>query len=477
MATQTDSRREGESAGSQGDELQSLVGTRAEPRRAIDPVNRTMIRQWCEAMDDHNPVYRDPAAAERSIHGGLVAPPAMLDAWMMIGQAPRSLQGGQSSPLGAVLPRLDEAGFVGVVATNAEHEYERYLRPGDELTAHETLEAVSPEKKTGLGTGHFVTTVTEYRDADDRTVGRMRWSILKFRPNVGAGAAAAGLAAGGERPPRPRPAISRDTQFFWDGLAAGELRIQRCKGCGELHHPPVVRCPACGHYELGHRVASGRGTIYSAVEVHHPQYPAFDYPLPVALIELEEGTRLVAGLSGLTPEEATIGRKVEVAFEEVEPGLTLPVFRPARPAFRESPLERGDLSEGMELEPCAIPITRTLIIAGAVATRDYTEVHHDPVIARRQGTPDIFMNILTTNGLCTRYVTDWAGPTARLKRIQVRLGVPNFPDDVMTFRGRVERVEAVEGGTRVEVSLRGTNRLGDHAKASVELVLDEGASR
>jgi uncharacterized OB-fold protein/acyl dehydratase len=451
------------------DALRRTVGQRAAPRVALDPVNATMIRQWCEAFDDRNPIYRDPDAAARSVHGRLVAPPAMLDVWLMPGQAPRS--GASDSPFASVLPKLDAAGFTGVVATNAEHEYDRYLVPGDQITAHESLEDVSEVKQTALGSGHFVTTMTEYRDARGEPVGRMRFRILKFRPAGHPPGTDLETQSGAERMRRPRPGISRDTRFFWDGVEQGELRIQRCEGCGSLRHPPVVRCPDCGSYALGFRVAAGRGHVYSFVEVHQPRVPAFDYPLLVALVELEEGTRLLANLSCVEPDEARIGMPVEVVFEKTDPELTLPFFRPPRPAARSAPLRLDEIRPRDTLAPCPVSITPTLIVAGAVATRDFTPVHHDPAVARRQGTPDIFMNIMSTNALCTRYVTDWAGPDARIKRLRVRLGVPNFPGDTMLLRGSVERVESSEAGGRVELKLRGSNRLGDHANARVDLEL------
>lgn len=471
--SETAGRGESGSAGEPGAAfeaaLRRTVGRRAAPRPALDPVNAIMIRQWCEAFEDRNPVYRDPVAAARSVHRRLVAPPAMLDVWLMPGQAART--GSSDSPFATVLPALDGAGFTGVVATNAEHEYDRYLVPGDELTAEESLEDVSGPKQTALGTGHFVTTVTSYRDARGAPVGRMRFRILKFRPAERPRGAdlAAGPAA--ERMRRPRPGISHDTRFFWEGLERGELRIQRCGGCGALRHPPVARCPDCGSYELGFRVASGRGRVYSFVEVHHPRVPAFDYPLLVALVELEEGTRLLANLACVEPDEARIGMPVEVVFEKTDPELTLPFFRPPRPPARDTALREGEVRAGDALAPCPVPITPTLVVAGAVATRDFTPVHHDPAIARRQGMPDIFMNVLSTNALCSRYVTDWAGPDATLRRLRVRLGVPNFPGDTMVLRGSVERAERTDAGSRVEVRVRGSNRLGDHVTAEVEVEL------
>jgi len=204
--------------------------------------------------------------------------------------------------------------------------------------------------------------------------------------------------------------------------------------------------------------------------VHHPQIPAFDYPLLAALVELEEGTRLLANLACVAPEEAAIGMPVELFFEKTDPELTLPFFRPPRPPRRDTTLGPAEVRVGDVLAPCPVPLTPTLIVAGAIATRDFTEVHHDAAIAKAQGTPDIFMNIMSTNALVTRYAGDWAGPDARIVRLRTRLGVPNFPGDTMVLRGRVERVE----GARVEVAVRGANRLGMHADARVELELPAG---
>ena len=107
-------------------------------------------------------------------------------------------------------------------------------------------------------------------------------------------------------------------------------------------------------------------------------------------------------------------------------------------------------------------------MATAIASRDYQDVHHDPTLAVERGSPDIFMNILTTNGFVGRFVTDWAGPTARLKRCSIRLGAPNYPGDTMTMTGEVV---AVDGG-EITVSVKGSNSLGDHVTGTV--VLEKG---
>jgi acyl dehydratase len=121
---------------------------------------------------------------------------------------------------------------------------------------------------------------------------------------------------------------------------------------------------------------------------------------------------------------------------------------------------------GETLPELVIPITPTRIVSGAIASRDYQDVHHDVPAAREKGSPDIFMNILTTNGLVGRFVTDWAGAGARIRKIAIRLGVPNYPGDTMTLTGSVARVG--DDGT-VEVAIRGANQLGNHVTGTVTL--------
>jgi acyl dehydratase len=126
---------------------------------------------------------------------------------------------------------------------------------------------------------------------------------------------------------------------------------------------------------------------------------------------------------------------------------------------------------GEQLPELRIPITRTLIVATAIASRDYQDVHHDPELARERGSKDVFMNILTSNGLVGRYVTDWAGPAARLRKVAIRLGAPNYPGDVMTMTGEVTEVD----GELVTVAVRGANSLGEHVTGTVTLTV--GAAR
>jgi hypothetical protein len=133
----------------------------------------------------------------------------------------------------------------------------------------------------------------------------------------------------------------------------------------------------------------------------------------------------------------------------------------------QTSLRYDDVHVGDELPTLVIPLTRTLIVATAIASRDYQDVHHDPGLAQERGSPDIFMNILSTNGFVGRFITDWAGPDAVLKSVNIRLGAPNHPGDTMTMTGQV----TMKDDGLVEVQVRGANDLGDHVTGTVTLEL------
>jgi acyl dehydratase len=318
------------------------------PEQGGDAVNTAMIHHWCEAMGDRNPIYSDAAAAQRSRHGGIVAPPTMLQAWVLPGYAMASPETVPIDKQRELHQIFDAYGYTGVVATNCDQSYRRYVRPGDEITGRTTIDTISGEKTTGLGTGFFIETKTIFSDQRGAEIGSMVFRVLKFIP-------------------RERPSAA------------------------------AVSAPAAAA----------------------PAKPA---------------------ASALARTQAA---RVSPKFDSVKVGDALP--------------------------PLDLPITTSLIVAGALASRDYTPVHHDKAVALSAGMPDVFMNILTTNGLVGRYVTDWAGPDAVLAKVGIRLGAPNTPGDVMRLRGSVSAIDAAARSVSVEVE--GDNNWGNHVTGLVSLTL------
>lgn len=288
------------------------------PRAGRDPVNQPMIHNWVEAIGDDNPVYRDTDEARR-LHGGPVAPTAMAQVWTMGGLNPVR---DPKDPLHSMMQALDRAGFSSVLGTNCDQTYARNLRPGESVEVTTVLDSVVGPKTTGVGEGYFVTTRSIWRVGGEE-VATMLFRVLKFKPGKRKPSKAELLAR------TIRPMRNRDTDFFWEGTAAGELRIQKCDACGALRHPPGPMCPSCHATSRAYVVASGRGTVFSFVEHHAPAVPGKELPLLLALVDLEEGVRMVGELHGSTAAEAAIGMPVEVVFDRVDDELTLPSWRPA----------------------------------------------------------------------------------------------------------------------------------------------------
>lgn len=134
-------------------------------------------------------------------------------------------------------------------------------------------------------------------------------------------------------------------------------------------------------------------------------------------------------------------------------------------------LQSSAVAVGDELAVFELALTSTMIVAGAIASRDFMPAHHDPEFARGQGAPDIFMNILTTNGYVARFISDWAGPEAMIRKIAIRLGAPAVPGQVLRFTGQVAAVSDEQGERVIEVAVRAANELGDHATGTVVVTL------
>lgn len=314
------------------EKLDAFVGKQiGPPVPAPIPVNEAMIRIWCEALGDRNPIYTDAAAAQSTVHKGIVAPPTMLQAWILPGfEMAQPVEGGPRDKQEEIHKLLTENGYNGVVATNCEQTFHRYLRPGDKLSASTVIRSVSPEKATALGIGHFIETVTTFRDQKGQAVAEMMFRVLKFKaaqqPKPAEPAAAGAAPA---KPKRLRPPIGHDNAWWWDAVKDGKLPIQRCKKCGVLRHPPRPMCGECQSTEWDSIVSSGKGTVNSFVVLHYPMFPGYDYPLIAAVVDLEEGTRLVSNIVGIEPAKVKIGMKVQTKIEAVDDEMKLPLFHPA----------------------------------------------------------------------------------------------------------------------------------------------------
>jgi uncharacterized protein len=294
------------------------------PRAGRDPVNQPMINNWVEAIGDRNPIYVDEAAARAVGHPGIVAPPAMIQVWTMFGLAGERPK---DDPMGPIMQLFDDAGYVGVVATNCEQTYHRYLRPGEHVSIASEMGDVVGPKQTALGEGFFVNQHIIWRVGDE-DVAEMNWRILKFKP------AASGSAVPDDLDPDAmmRPSSSRDTVFFWEGVKAHELRIQR-RPDGSLQHPPVPALWQDKGLPIDYLVASGRGTVFSFVVHHAPKVPGRTLPFVIALVELEEGVRMLGELRGVDPATVKIGMPVRAMYIDFPagaagPGWTLYAWEP-----------------------------------------------------------------------------------------------------------------------------------------------------
>lgn len=281
------------------------------PRAGRDPVNQPMINNWIEAIGDANPVYVDVDAARAVGHSGVVAPPAMAQVWTMGGlHRTRAAD----DPLGRMMEILDDAGFTSIVATNCEQTYHRYLVLGEEVSLTARLGAVVGPKKTGLGLGWFVTVHNTWYVGDE-PVAEMLFRVLKFAPTAKI-----------DVTEQIRPVASQETEFFWEGAQVGELRIQRVED-GTLRHPPIPAIWQDKSKPVDYVVATGRGTVFSYVVHHAPKVPGRTLPFVVALVELEEGVRMLGELRGAEP---SVGLEVEVEFLRVDDDLTIPAWKPVR---------------------------------------------------------------------------------------------------------------------------------------------------
>ena len=164
------------------EELEATVGQESELQICKDGVDKAMIRHWCEAMEDGNPLYTDEAYAKRSKYGGIIAPPQMVQAFSTPALWPK--REGKPDPFATAVKRMGDAGYFGIVATTTTQEYLQPMRPGDQLRFKVKLASVSPEKTTRIGTGHFVTAEYTYIHQKDEVVCVQSFTVLTFKPGT-----------------------------------------------------------------------------------------------------------------------------------------------------------------------------------------------------------------------------------------------------------------------------------------------------
>lgn len=269
------------------------------PKPARDPINQPMINNWTEAIGETDPRFSSGEA-----------PPAMAQVWTMDGLDPTTRS---NAPLHSTMQIFDAAGFTSVLGTDCNQTYLRPVLVGEHVTLTAKLDSVVGPKKTGVGEGYFVSTQNTWRVGDE-VVATMLFRVLKFKPGARKPAV--------DKTKTIRPQKNQDTEYFWEGTAIGELRIQKCNACGELRHPPGPMCPTCHAHDRGYVVASGRGTVFSFLVHHAPQLPGKALPATLALIELEEGLRMIGEVQG-GRDDIAIGSPVQVVFEKIDDELTL----------------------------------------------------------------------------------------------------------------------------------------------------------
>lgn len=345
-------------------QLRALIGQKGTPQRARDPVNQPTIRNWCDAIGEMNPIYTDPEAAARSPYGEVVAPPSMLGVWTLVGNIPRVPD--PNCPRSRAMKLLADAGYGSTIGAYTEERYLRPLKLGEQLSGILSVIEISDLKTTGLGSGYFLTALTEFANQQGEPAGTWKFRTFHFKPRE----------------------------------VTAEERAQHQSRSQQQAKPAE----------------------------------------PVAK---------------LAPE---------------------PVVRSAPPVRNTNTRRYEEVAVGEELPPWSIDVTTRLVVGGAIATRDFEDIHHEVAAAQRAGLKDLFMNVLTSNGLCGRYLGDWAGPDARVTGVAIRLGTPNVVGDTMTLSASVKDKHVVDGSGVITLDLRGANSLGDHVKGTATLELPTGGN-
>jgi uncharacterized OB-fold protein len=232
--------------------------------------------------------------------------------------------------MGPIMKLMDDNGYIGVVATNCEQTYHRYLQPGEHVSISSEMGDVVGPKQTGLGEGWFINQHIVWRVGEE-AVAEMNWRILKFKPSESQDTTSA-VPADLDADSMMRPSESKDTKFFWDGVKAHELRIQK-RPDGSLQHPPVPAIWQDKEVPTDYVVAGGKGTVFSFVVHHAPKVPGRTLPFVIALVQLEEGVRMLGELRNVDPATVEVGMPVRATYidfpaNDIGPAWTLYAWEP-----------------------------------------------------------------------------------------------------------------------------------------------------
>lgn len=302
------------------EKVKPLLNRRVGPYKSFNPVSRTQVWQWCTAMGDDNPLYQSGDK--------VIAPPTMMQMWTM-----RDAQG--NYPAGSsddnpyeILKIMEQHGYAGVMAVSYDQTFHRYLEEGDQVHHYSTVVNITDEKSTAVGKGFFVTELAQYMDQNDECFAEA--TITYFQYQAPKKPASQKPSSGPTKINRVPPIENYDNEHYWEGLRQGKLLIQRCKSCDTLRHPPQPMCEHCQSLEWDTVESKGNGKVYTYTVMHYPEIPPFDYPNVIVLVDLDEGVRLVSQIEGCKPDSIEIGMPVEMEIKEVQDGMSLPIFKPAK---------------------------------------------------------------------------------------------------------------------------------------------------
>ena len=302
------------------EKVKPLLNRRVGPYKSFNPVSRTQVWQWCTAMGDDNPLY---LAGDE-----VIAPPTMMQMWTMRNAQGNYPEGSSDANPYEILRIMEDHGYAGVMAVSYDQTFHRYLTEGDQVHHYSTIVNITDEKSTGIGKGFFVTELAQFLDQNEECFAEA--TITYFQYQAPKRPASQKSSSGPMKINRVAPIENHDNEHYWEGLRQGKLLIQKCTSCDTLRHPPQPMCECCQSTEWDTVAAKGKGTVYTYTIMHYPEIPPFDYPNAIVLVDLEEGVRLVSQLTDCKPDDIAIGMPVEMEIKEVQEGMSLPLFKPAK---------------------------------------------------------------------------------------------------------------------------------------------------